>query len=87
MISFDTNILVYATFSGSDAKALRARDLIALAMGSGWAILLLQTFTEFANVAARKAGIQIPDVRRTIDAWRAVLPIQAARRRRSYSRA
>jgi hypothetical protein len=39
MISFDTNILVYATASGSDAKALRARDLIARAMRSGWAIL------------------------------------------------
>jgi predicted nucleic acid-binding protein len=78
MISFDTNILVYATASGSDAKTLRARDLIAGAMRSGWAILLLQTLAEFANVAISKAGIPIPDVRRTIDAWRAVLPIQAA---------
>jgi predicted nucleic acid-binding protein len=29
-------------------------------------------------VAIRKAGIPIEDIRRTIDAWRAVLPIQAA---------
>jgi hypothetical protein len=29
-------------------------------------------------VAIRKAGIPIQDIRRTIDAWRAVLPIQAA---------
>jgi predicted nucleic acid-binding protein len=78
MISFDTSILVYATASGSDAKALRARDVIARAMRSGWAILLLQTLAEFANVAIRKAGIPISDVRRTIDAWRAVLPVQAA---------
>jgi predicted nucleic acid-binding protein len=48
---------VYATASVPDAKALRARDLIA---------------------AIRKAGIPIKDIRRTIDAWRAVLPIQAA---------
>jgi predicted nucleic acid-binding protein len=41
-------------------------------------ILLLQTLAEFANVAIRKAGIPIEDIRRTIDAWRAVLPIQAA---------
>ena len=61
-----------------DAKALRARDLIARAMRTGWAILLLQTLAEFANVAIRKAGIPIEDIRRTIDAWRAVLPIQAA---------
>ena len=29
-------------------------------------------------MAIRKAGIPIEDIRRTIDAWRAVLPIQAA---------
>src|SRR6516162_932321 len=68
MISFDTNILVYATASVPDVKALRARDLIGRAMRTGWTILLLQTLAEFANV----------DIRRTIDAWRAVLPIQAA---------
>jgi predicted nucleic acid-binding protein len=78
MISFDTNILVYATASVPDAKALRARDLIARAMRVGWTIFLLQTLAEFANVAIRKAGIPIEDIRRTIDAWRGVLPIQAA---------
>jgi predicted nucleic acid-binding protein len=78
MISFDTNILVYATARVPDAKALRARDLIGRAMRAGWTILLLQTLAEFANVAIRKAGIPIEDIRRTIDAWRAVLPIQAA---------
>ncbi len=78
MISFDTNVLVYATASLHDPKAMRARDLIARAMRAGWTILLLQTLAEFANVAIRKAGIPIEDVRRTIDAWRAVLPIQAA---------
>jgi predicted nucleic acid-binding protein len=78
MISFDTNILVYATAAVPDAKALRARDLITRAMRAGWTILLLQTLAEFANVAIRKAGIPIEDIRRTIDAWRAVLPIQAA---------
>jgi hypothetical protein len=45
---------------------------------SKMAILLLQTLAEFANVAIRKAGIPIEDIRRTIDAWRAVIPIQAA---------
>ena len=46
MISFDTNILVYATASVADAKALRARDLIARAMRAGWTILLLQTLAK-----------------------------------------
>lgn len=78
MVSFDTNILVYATASLPEPKALRAYDLIGRAMRSGFAILLLQTLAEFANVAIRKAGIPIEDIRRTIDAWRAVLPVQAA---------
>jgi predicted nucleic acid-binding protein len=78
MISFDTNVLVYATVSKSDVKVLRARDLIARAMRGGESILLLQTLAEFANVAMRKAGISVQDVRVMIDAWRAVVPIQAA---------
>jgi predicted nucleic acid-binding protein len=78
MISFDTNVLVYATVSGSNVKAVRARDLIGRAMRGGESILLLQTLAEFANVAIRKAGIAVQDVRVMIDAWRAVLPIQTA---------
>src|SRR5262249_51025412 len=78
MVSFDTNILIYATTSVLDAKVMRSRDLIARAMRAGWTVLMLQTLAEFANVAIRKAGIPIQDIRRTIDAWRAVLPIQAA---------
>ena len=77
MVSFDTNILVYATASLPEPKALRAYDLVGRAMRSGLAILLLQTLAEFANVAIQ-AGIPVEDIRRTIDAWRAVLPVQAA---------
>lgn len=78
MISFDTNLLVYATASVADAKADRARDLMARAMRATTSILLLQTLAEFCNVAIRKAGIPVKDIQRTIEAWRAVLPVQAA---------
>ena len=78
MVSFDTNVLVYATASISDAKVIRARDLIARAMRAASSLLLLQTLAEFSNVAIRKARIPAEDIRRTIDAWRAVLPVQAA---------
>ena len=78
MISFDTNILVYATTSISEVKVRRARDLIARAMRAASSVLLLQTLGEFSNVAIRKARIPVEDIRRTIDAWRAVLPVQAA---------
>jgi predicted nucleic acid-binding protein len=78
MVTFDTNILVYATAAETDPKANRSRDLIVRGMQSGWSILLLQTLAEFSNVAIRKAGIPIKDIRATIDAWRAVLPVQGA---------
>ncbi len=77
-VSFDTNILVYATAVGPDAKTRRARDVIARAMRIGSGVLLLQTLAEFSSVAIRKAGIPIDEIRATIDAWRTVLPVQAA---------
>ena len=42
MISFDTNILVYATASISDVNVMRARDLVARAMRTASCVLLLQ---------------------------------------------
>jgi predicted nucleic acid-binding protein len=78
MVSFDTNVLVYATASTSDVRVMRARDLIARAMRAASSVLLLQTLAEFSNVAIRKARIPVKDIRRTIDAWRAVLPVHAA---------
>jgi predicted nucleic acid-binding protein len=76
MISFDTNILVYATLSVPLAKTHRARDLLVRGMRTGSSILLLQTLAEFSSVAIRKAGIAVDEVRTAIDAWRAVLPVQ-----------
>jgi predicted nucleic acid-binding protein len=76
MVSFDTNILVYATVSAPLAKTTRARDLLVRGMRTGGSILLLQALAEFSSVAMRKAGIAVDDVRTTIDAWRAVLPVQ-----------
>jgi predicted nucleic acid-binding protein len=53
-------------------------NLIARAMRAASSVLLLQTLAEFSNVAIRKARIPVKDIRRTIDAWRAVMPVQAA---------
>ena len=76
MVGFDTNVLAYATASISSAKVTRARDLIARAMRAAPGIRLLQTLAEFSNMALRKARIPVEDVRRTIGAWRDVLPVQ-----------
>jgi predicted nucleic acid-binding protein len=78
MVSFDTNILVYATVSISDEKVTRARDLLARAMRAATSVLLLQALAEFSNVAIRKARIPATAVKMTIEAWVAVLPVQAA---------
>jgi predicted nucleic acid-binding protein len=78
MVSFDTNILVYATVSISDEKVTRARDLLARAMRAATSILLLQALAEFSNVAIRKGRIPATAVKTTIEAWLAVLPVQPA---------
>ena len=78
MTSFDTNVLVYATALAPGSKTIRARELVARAMRFGSGVLLLQTLAEFSNVAIRKAGIPVDDVRKILDAWRAVFPMQAA---------
>jgi predicted nucleic acid-binding protein len=51
---------------------------MARAMRAASSILLLQTLAEFCNVAIRKARMPVADVERTIAAWCAVLPTQAA---------
>lgn len=61
MVSFDTNVLVYATASLQAPKALRARDLIARAMRAGWTIIA-SNLAEFANMAIRKARLPLEDV-------------------------
>jgi predicted nucleic acid-binding protein len=76
IVSFDTNVLIYATAAAP--KGDRARDLIARAMRGGESVLLLQILGEFGNVAIRKAGMPVDEVRDAIDAWRGVFPVQAA---------
>ena len=68
----------YATAAGADDRANRARDLLARAMQVGNSVLLLQSLTEFSNVAIRKARIAIEAVQRIVRSWCAVLPVQLA---------
>jgi predicted nucleic acid-binding protein len=78
MICFDTNVLVYTTATTPEDKVKRARELVARALRTGSSILLLQTLAEFSSVAIRKAQIPVDDVKILVEAWRAVLPVQAA---------
>jgi predicted nucleic acid-binding protein len=79
-VSFDTNVLVYATATLPSSKSVRARELIARAMRAGSSVLLLQSLAEFSNVAIRKAGIKVEAVQVIVAAWEAVLPVEAAHR-------
>jgi predicted nucleic acid-binding protein len=47
-------------------------------MHASSSVLLLQTLSEFSNVAWRKARIPVTKIRKAIDAWCAVLPVQEA---------
>ena len=78
MISFDTNVLVYATAAIANEKVTWARELMARAMRAANSILLLQSLAEFSSVAIRKARIPAQDIGRILQAWCAVLPIQPA---------
>jgi predicted nucleic acid-binding protein len=78
MISFDTNVLVYATAALADDRVSRAQDLLARAMRATTSILLLQSLAEFGTVAIRKARIPANAVKTTIEAWLAVLPVHSA---------
>jgi predicted nucleic acid-binding protein len=79
-VTFDTNVLVYATALPADLKSMRARELMARAMRAESGVLLLQSLAEFSSVAMRKAGIRVEAVKRIVDAWQAVLPVEAAQR-------
>lgn len=78
IVTFDTNVLYYASASEKSSKAERARDLIARGMRAEGCFLLLQTLAEFTNVAIRKAALPAANVRTIMDAWRAALPVYAA---------
>src|SRR5215213_4492767 len=78
MLTFDTNILVYATAPQALEKGSRARDLVAHGLRSTSTILLLQTLSEFSNIALRKEGMPVVAILRLIEAWQALLPVHAA---------
>jgi predicted nucleic acid-binding protein len=77
MLSFDTNVLVYATAALADDRVSRAQDLLARAMRATTSILLLQSLAEFSNVAIRRGRIPANAVKMMIEAWLAVLPVQS----------
>ena len=54
MISFDTNILVYATASISDVNVMRARDLVARGWQGG-------NHTTISSIKVRTIRLRVDD--------------------------
>ncbi len=73
-VSFDTNVLVYAT-SDSGSKGTTARAIINRAADAECGLLLFQTLLEFSNVALRKKLNPPPKIQVAVDVWRASFPV------------
>jgi predicted nucleic acid-binding protein len=78
LISFDTNLLVYAADRDAGRRHQHAVDLMENAIHRGSCIQTLQSLGEFYNAVTRKIGIAPEDARMFVDGWCAVFPIEAA---------
>ena len=78
MISFDTNILVYAADAAAGDRHLQAGALITRAIRRGDCVQTLQSFCEFFSVVTRKAGISPSAAAAFIEGWCAVTTVEAA---------
>ncbi len=77
-VSFDTNLLVYATIPRRELRPEDARKLIARGARAENTVLLLQTLVEFSHVALRKFGLPVERTRKVIDEWRSNFPVEPA---------
>ena len=78
MISFDSNILVYAADSGAGQRHGVAVDLIERSIRRGNCIQTLQSFCEFFSVVTRKSGIETGAAAAFVEGWRSVVLVEAA---------
>ena len=78
MISFDSNILVYAVDANVGRRHDQSVDLIERAIHRGSCIQALQTLSEFFNVATRKLGTSPSIAAAFVEGWQEVIPTEAA---------
>ena len=72
MISFDTNVLVYAADGAAGERHRSAADLIERSVRRGNCIQTLQSLCEFFSVVTRKSGIEASTIADLDEAIRAV---------------
>jgi predicted nucleic acid-binding protein len=78
VISFDTNVLIYAVDRDSGPRHQQAAALLEQAMRSQNCLQTLQSLSEFYNVLTRKIRITAAQAEAFVTAWRAVFPVEAA---------
>jgi predicted nucleic acid-binding protein len=78
MISFDTNILVYAADRAAGERHDTAVDLLERSILRGNCIQTLQSLCEFFSVVTRKAGIEADAAAAFVGGWRSVMLVEAA---------
>lgn len=78
MISFDSNVLVYAADENAGTRHEQAAALVERAVRLGNCMLAFQSLCEFFNVATRKIGTSPTVAEAFVDGWQAVLPIAIA---------
>ena len=78
MISFDSNILVYAADRDAGERHGTAVDLLERSIRRGNCIQTLQSFCEFFSVVTRKSGIEANAASAFVEGWRSVMLVEAA---------
>jgi predicted nucleic acid-binding protein len=78
VISFDTNVLIYAVDRDEGLRHEQAAALLELAMRSGNCLQPLQSFSEFYNVLTRKIRVAAERAEAFITAWRGIFAVEAA---------
>ena len=76
-ITFDTNILIYATDPTAGGKHTEAAAVMRRSAAVD-AVLTLQALAEFFAVAVRRKGLTIEAASEAVDHWRAVFPVVVA---------
>jgi predicted nucleic acid-binding protein len=78
VITFDTNILVYAADGTAGERHRSAAGLIERSIRHGNCIQTLQSFCEFFSVVTRKSGIEANAAAAFVEGWRAVMLVEAS---------
>ena len=74
MLSFDTNVLVYATDNSAGARHGAAHRLISSAVGKN-ACLTEQSLIEFLHVTTRKTLLSLSDATKTVRGYLTYFPL------------